>query len=70
VSLNFADSTVIGEFVSRIFSNGRGVNIKCIELPDGKVVDPEGAIQWLKEQNEQKKAQETAAETAGEGTNE
>ena len=70
VSLNFADSTVIGEFVSRIFSNGRGVNIRCIELPDGKVVDPEGAIQWLKEQNEQKKAQETAAETAGEGTNE
>lgn len=70
VSLNFADSTVIGEFVSRIFSNGRGVNIRCIELPDGKVVDPEGAIQWLKEQNEQKKAQEAAAETAGEGTNE
>lgn len=70
MSLNFADSTVIGEFMRRIYgSSDRRVNTRCIELPDGSIVAPREAIQWLKEQNEQKETQETA-EAAGEGTNE
>ena len=71
MSLNFADSTVISEFMRRISgSSSSRVNSRCIELPDGSVVSPREAIQWLKDQNEQKKAKEAAAETAGEGTNE
>lgn len=71
MSLNFADSTVIGEFMRRISgSSSNRVNSRCIELPDKNVVSPREAIQWLKDQNEQKKSQEAAAETAEEGTNE
>lgn len=70
VSLNFADGTVIGEFMRRICGvSGRRVNIHCIELPDGTVVEPMAAIQWLKEQDGQKETQETA-EAAVEETNE
>lgn len=70
VSLNFADGTVIGEFMRRIYgASNRRVNIRCIELPDGRTVAPVEAIQWLKEQDEQKETQE-AAEAAVEGTNE
>lgn len=50
-SLNFSDTTVIEEFMDRIrgMSND-DVNIRCIELPDGKTVNPYDAIEWLKEQ--------------------
>ena len=49
-SLNFSDTTVIEEFMARIRGmSGDGVNMRCIELPDGKIVDPAGAIKWLKE---------------------
>ncbi len=50
-SLNFGDSTVMCEFIRNIYGmSTRQVNTKCIELPDGRVVDPKGAIEWLKAQ--------------------
>lgn len=50
-SLNFADSTVMQEFMRRLYGlSDYNVNIRCIELPDGRVVEPKEAIVWLKEQ--------------------
>lgn len=65
-SLNFADSPVITEFMCRIYgiSASSRVNMKCIELPDGSVVNPADAIKWLKEQDEQKKKEQEAAKAA------
>lgn len=52
-SLNFGDSCVMEEFMKRLYKiSERTVNIKCIELPDGGVVDPKGAIEYLKSQQE------------------
>lgn len=57
-SLNFGDSTVAKEFFKNIVNgHDNGVNNVCIELPDGKVVDYKGAIEWLKNE-----AKETASE--------
>lgn len=56
-SLNFADSTVMAEFMARLYGvSDYNVNIRCIELPDGSVVDPKEAISWIKSQEQ--KAQE------------
>lgn len=63
-SLNFADSAVISEFMRRIYGTGSHVNMRCIELPDGTVVNQLDAIKWLKEQNEQKKKEQEAAKAA------
>lgn len=55
-SLNFNDSPVMQEFMRRMYgiSNDRNsVNIRCIELPDGTVVTPVDAINWLKTQEVQ-----------------
>ena len=54
VSLNFADTYVMREFMKRIYgiSNSK-VNMRCIELPDGRVVEPKDAIEYLKSQNTQ-----------------
>lgn len=49
-SLNFADGTVMSLFARAIYQIECTYNNKCIELPDGKVVDPKGAIAWLEEQ--------------------
>lgn len=50
-SLNFADSTVMQEFMRRLYGiSDYNVNIRCIELPDGTVVTPKEAIAWLNEQ--------------------
>lgn len=49
-SLNFGDSCVMKEFGNRLFGNRGDINTKCIELPDGTVVDPVDAVKWLKEQ--------------------
>jgi len=49
-SLNFGDSTVMNLFARAIYKIDCSYNNKCIELPDGKVVDPKGAIAWLEEQ--------------------
>ena len=45
-SLNFGDSTVMEAFVGEVFGQRRRNN-KCFELPDGKIVDPEGVIEYL-----------------------
>lgn len=47
-SLNFADSTVLGYFVSTMVDGGS--KSRCIELPNGSVVKPDEAVKWLKEQ--------------------
>lgn len=53
-SMNFADSPVMQEFMSRLYGlSGSNVNIRCIELPDGRVVEPKEAIEWIKAQEPQ-----------------
>lgn len=52
-SLNFGDSTVMSEFMKRIYGMSdrqSRVNMRCIELPNGSVVYPKEAIEWLKAQ--------------------
>lgn len=64
-SMNFADSPVMQEFMSRLYGlSGSNVNIRCIELPDGRVVEPKEAIEWLKAQEPQEP--ENAATQEGE----
>lgn len=48
-SLNFADSAVMATFMQTLYGC-TDYNNSCIELPDGSVVDPTGAIEWLKSQ--------------------
>lgn len=50
-SLNFADSTVMSNFMQRVYGLV-GANMTCFELPDGRVVDPKGAIDYLKAEQE------------------
>lgn len=48
-SLNFGDGAVMREFMSRLYeTSGYDSNIKCFELPDGRVVKPKEAIEYLK----------------------
>ncbi len=47
-SLNFSDSIVMEKFMSYLYSSRPGVNTRCFELPDGKVVTPAKAIKFLK----------------------
>lgn len=49
-SLNFGDSPVMNLFSRAIYKLDCNYNNKCIELPDGRVVDPKGAIAWIEEQ--------------------
>ena len=59
-SLNFGDSTVMKEFMRRMYGLESYSHNKCVELPDGTVVTPKEAAAWLKEQeNGQEEAQET-----------
>lgn len=55
-SLNWNDSTVMESFMDTLWSGGEAS--KCIELPNGKVVKPYEAVQWLKEQDEDSKGEE------------
>lgn len=50
-SLNFGDSIVMGLFARTMYGDSRYDN-RCIELPDGRVVNAEDAIKWLKEQED------------------
>lgn len=51
MSLNFNDSPVMQEFMRGIYGISEWrTNNRCIELPDGTVVNPTEAIKWLKEQ--------------------
>ena len=47
-SLNFADSTVLGHFISTLM--GDDSRSRCLELPNGQIVKPADAVKWLKEQ--------------------
>ena len=48
-SLNFGDSTVMAEFMCRMYGiSDYNVNNRCIELPDGNVVTPKEAVEYLK----------------------
>lgn len=57
-SLNFGDSTVMNAFMNSIW--GTGANNRCIELPDGRVVNPGEAIHWLEQQEAQSEQTEEA----------
>lgn len=57
-SLNFGDSVVIGEFMNDMYRN----QTQCIELPDGKVVKPLTAIEWLESQEATGQDGETQAQ--------
>lgn len=61
-SLNFHDSTVMGNFIEQFTANG-GSSYKAIELPDGSIVSPREAIKWIE-------AQEAAAKAAAAPANE
>lgn len=55
-SLNFSDSTVMEEFMRRLYGTSRyseSVNVRCIELPDGTVVTPREAVELLKKEKEE-----------------
>ena len=52
-SLNFGDGTVLGHFINTLFDNSS--RNRCLELPDGKVVNPTDAIKWLHEQKAEAK---------------
>ena len=55
-SLNFNDSTVMCEFMRRIYGiadRQNEINTRCFELPDGSVVTASDAIKWLKSQEVQ-----------------
>lgn len=51
-SLNFADSTVMSEFMCRMYGlqGHTNVNNRCLELPNGQIVTPKEAADWLREQ--------------------
>lgn len=50
-SLNFGDSPVMNLFASSLYGlDDDNYNNRCIELPNGDVVNPTGAIAWLEEQ--------------------
>lgn len=59
-SLNFGDGAVMQEFFMRWYgvSSRNDVNMKCIELPNGEVVNPEGAIEYMREQENASKESE------------
>lgn len=51
-SLNFGDSTVLGEFMENLYGVSRRYNTRCFELPTGEVVTPSEAVDWIKSQEE------------------
>ena len=54
-SLNFCDSPVMSEFMRQMYglTDTTLTNNRCIELPDGRVVTPKEAIEYLKSQKEE-----------------
>ena len=54
-SLNFGDSTVMVEFMLRLYGisdSSNRVNTRCLELPDGRVVNPKEAVEFLNNQED------------------
>lgn len=54
-SLNFHDDTVIGHFMRNLCDEGVGTREKYIELPDGTIVSPREALDWI--ENEEKEGE-------------
>ena len=67
-SLNFSDSTVMEVFMDRMCGRDGYKHNKCIELPDGSVVDMKGAIEWMKEQERAAQEAEVPEEVLEETT--
>ena len=57
-SLNFGDSTVMKEFMRRMYGIDGYSHNRCIETPDGKVLTPKEAVAWMKAEEERKAAEE------------
>ena len=55
-SLNFGDVTVAETFFDALYGIDDYYSAfnNCIELPNGTVVDPEGAVEWLNSEDEKK----------------
>lgn len=55
-SVNLNDGTVMCEFMRRIYGiseRQNNINMRCFELPDGSVVTPIDAVNWIKSQEVQ-----------------
>lgn len=65
-SLNWGDSVVMDKFMQQFWSNNGAP--RCIELPDGKIVNAKEAIQWLEEQDGPAKTGAAPIEEAKEET--
>ncbi len=61
-SLNFNDSTVMRRFMDHLYAD----RYSGFRLPDGRVVKPSAAIQWLKAQEVQDEQKEPEAATTAE----
>lgn len=49
-SLNFADGPVMNALFRSWYKIEGSANVRCIELPNGEIVDPAGAIKYMREQ--------------------
>jgi hypothetical protein len=63
-SLNFGDSAAMQRFMKAMYGGETRLNNRCIELPDGSVVKPVKAIEWLEQQEAQNNAETTQTEEA------
>ena len=63
-SLNWGDSPVMQSFMRKFWAENGAP--KCIELPDGKVVNAKEAIQWLEEQDKLAETEAAPVEEAKE----
>ena len=61
-SLNFGDSVVMEKFVQDLYGISGNPNV-CVELPDGRVVNPKDAIEYLKSQEQQENVNEDIEDT-------
>ncbi len=53
-SLNFADTTVMNDFVRKVYNFGGGIPPKFIEDEDGNLMTAPEAVAWIKERNAKK----------------
>lgn len=55
-SLNFGDAVVMAAFMRNLYGIDGTVNNRCIELPNGEVVDARGAVKWMRENEKKEEA--------------
>lgn len=65
-SLNWGDHTVMSRFMQRLWADNDAP--RCIELPDGRVVNAKEAIRWLEEQDKPAETEAGPVEEAKEET--